>query len=122
MTGAVVRARRLRVDMTLPEKRLWAELRKLGLNIRRQAPIGRYVADFACHAARLIVEIDGPAHDLVADQRYDLDRTAWLNSQGYRVPRYRNEDVLADAAGIADQVRVAIAFARTLPPSFGKVG
>ncbi len=45
--------------MTGPEKRLWKALRKTGLHIRRQAPIGRYIADFACHEARVVIEVDG---------------------------------------------------------------
>jgi len=108
LTGAVGRARSLRRRMTLPEKLLWAELRKLDLNIRRQAPIGRYVADFAHHASCLVIEIDSARHDLPEDQLYDLERTAWLESQGYRVLRFRNADVIADAVGIANQVRIAI--------------
>ena len=107
--GAVARARNLRRGMTLPEKLLWIELRKLKLNIRRQAPIGRYVADFVCHSASLVIEIDGARHDLPEDQLHDLERTAWLNSQGYRVIRFRNEHVIADAVDVANQIRVAIA-------------
>ncbi len=107
--------------MTLPEKLLWAELQKLKLRIRRQAPIGRYIADFACHAASLVVEIDSARHDLPEDQLYDLERTAWLNSQGYRVIRFRNEDVLADAVSVANQIRLAIEPPKALP-AFGMAG
>ena len=95
--------------MTLAEKLLWIELRKLKLNIRRQAPLGRYIADFACHAASIVIEVDGGWHDLPDSQLHDLERTAWLDSQGYRVFRFRSETVIADAACVADQIRVAIA-------------
>lgn len=122
LVGAVGRARSLRQTMTLPEKTLWAELRKLDLNIRRQAPVGRYIADFVCHAAGLVVEIDGARHDLVEDQIYDLERTSWLESQGYRVLRFRNEDVLADPVHIADLIRVAIASPKSRPDALGTVG
>jgi very-short-patch-repair endonuclease len=122
LVGAVGRARNLRQTMTLPEKTLWAELRKLDLNIRRQAPVGRYIADFVCHAAGLVVEIDGARHDLVEDQIYDIERTSWLESQGYRVLRFRNEDVLADPVHIADLIRVAIASPKSRPDALGLVG
>ncbi len=115
-SSAVGRARNLRVEMTLPEKRLWRELRKLDLHIRRQAPIGQYIADFACHAANLVIEIDGRRHDLPEDQLYDLERTTWLESRGYRVLRFRNEDVLADAPGVAAQI------AKALPLDGGGLG
>ena len=98
--------------MTLPEKRLWDELRKLDMNIRRQAPIGRYIADFACHAASLVVEVDGPMHDLPDEQLRDIARTEWLRSQGYQVMRIPNERALTDPYGVAEQVRAVIVEAR----------
>jgi very-short-patch-repair endonuclease len=64
--GARARARTLRQNMTEAERRLWQILRShqmKGYKFRRQAPIGRYIADFVCHEARLIVEIDGGQHD-----------------------------------------------------------
>ena len=117
--GAVGRARRLRAEMTLSEKKLWPAVRKLGLNARRQVPIGRYIADFACHAAGLVIEIDSRRHDLPDDQLHDLERTTWLQSQGYRVLRFRNEDVLADPASVAAQIAAAI---RALPLDGGGLG
>jgi len=120
--GAVGRAQRLRKVMTLPEKLLWAELRKLKINIRRQASIGRYVVDFASHRAALVVEIDGARHDLPEDQLHDFQRTQWLNSQGYRVIRFRNDHVLTDAPGVAEQIRAAINTPKTLPLDRGRLG
>jgi very-short-patch-repair endonuclease len=117
--GAIGRARRLRREATLPEKRLWAELRKLDPQFRRQAPIGRYIVDFACHRAALVVEIDGARHDLPEAQLHDYERTVWLNSQGYRVLRFRNEDVLADAVGVAESIRLTI---KALPLDGGGLG
>ena len=75
--------------MTASEWRLWCNLRLRqldGWKFRRQAPIGRYVVDFVCFAARLIVELDGSSHDDVKDD-YDERRHAWLISQGFRVVR-----------------------------------
>jgi very-short-patch-repair endonuclease len=94
--------------MTLPEKKLWAALRSLNLGIRRQAPLGRYVVDFVSHAGALVIEIDGARHDLPDAQLHDLARTDWLISQGYRVLRFRNEVVLADPAGVAETIAVAL--------------
>jgi very-short-patch-repair endonuclease len=75
--------------MTLSEWRLWCALkgRQLdGWKFRRQAPIGPYVVDFVCFAARLVVELDGASHDDVKAD-YDERRQAWLESQGFKVLR-----------------------------------
>ncbi|MBP7651598.1 MAG: endonuclease domain-containing protein [Phenylobacterium sp.] len=108
--------------MTLPEKRLWAELRKLDLNIRRQAPIGRYVADFACHPARLVIELDGPRDDLEASQLHDHERTQWLESQGFRVLRFRHDEALGDPWGVAEQIAKEIRASKALPLDGGGLG
>jgi very-short-patch-repair endonuclease len=108
--------------MTLPEKMLWKELRALGLNVRRQAPIGRYIADFACHSARLVIELDGSRHDLEAAQLHDLERTAWLRSQGYAVMRFANERVLGDVWGVADDIAEAVRSSKALPLDGGGLG
>src|SRR5829696_752023 len=76
------------------EKILWFCLRDRRLNgfkLRRQFPVGRYVADFYCAACRLIVELDGSSH--FDQEAYDAQRTEWLSTQGYRVGRYANTDV-----------------------------
>jgi len=108
LTGAVGRARRLRRDMTVAEKRLWDALRTLNLNIRRQTPIGRYIADFAHHASRLVIEVDGPHHEEIEAVEYDLERTAWLNDQGYRVLRFKTKDVTDDLPTVTAAIRSAI--------------
>jgi very-short-patch-repair endonuclease len=81
----------LRKNLTASEWRLWCHLkgRQLdGWKFRRQAPIGRYVVDFVCFAARLIVELDGNSHDgEEAQEAYEQRRQAWLEAQGYRVLR-----------------------------------
>jgi very-short-patch-repair endonuclease len=88
-------ARQLRLNATEAERKLWHCLRDkrlLGLRFRRQQPIGPYVADFYCSAAKFIVELDGSQH---ADSRaqYDLARTKWLESHGYKVLRFWNTDL-----------------------------
>jgi len=85
----------LRKNQTEAEAKLWRLLRAkrlAGHKFRRQLPIGRYIVDFACPAAHLIVELDGSQH---ADSAYDQRRDAWLATQGWRVLRLWNND-LAD--------------------------
>ncbi len=120
--GAVGRARHLRRDMTLGEKVLWKELRRLDLHVRRQVPMGRYVADFAIHAARLIVEVDGPQHEQPDQVLHDAQRTERLASQGYRVLRFTSAEVLKDAPAVALKVQAAALSppSPALPPSRGK--
>jgi very-short-patch-repair endonuclease len=113
-SGAVKRARRLRGSMTLPEKVLWKALRKMDLHVRRQAPIGRYVADFAIHDAGLVIEVDGGWHDLADAQLRDVERDAWLESQGYKILRFRNQQVSDDLEAVVD------AILKSLPPRWGK--
>ncbi len=104
-SGAIGRARYLRCEMTGPEKLLWAELRKLDLHVRRQIPMGGYIADFAIHGAKLIIEVDGPRHDLDENQRHDALRDAWFASQGYRTLRIRNSAILNDLNGVIDLIQ-----------------
>jgi very-short-patch-repair endonuclease len=81
------RARRLRRDMTMAEKKVWAVVRHRqleGLHFRRQVPIGPFIADFCCLAAKLIVEVDGGQH---ADSAHDDARTRWLEREGFVVLR-----------------------------------
>ena len=84
-------ARRLRANATNAETILWRVLRKLeteGRHFRRQVPIGRFVVDFACMAARLVIEMDGSQHNEANQQERDEKRTCWLKGEGYRVIRF----------------------------------
>jgi very-short-patch-repair endonuclease len=77
--------------MTVTEQRLWARLRgrKLeGWKFRRQHPIGEYIVDFACPAARLVVELDGSSHSSDVQVAYDEARDRYLRFQGYKVVRF----------------------------------
>jgi very-short-patch-repair endonuclease len=90
-------AKRLRRNPTFVERELWKALRGLeGVHFRRQAPIGPYVVDFACHRARLIVEIDGGVHDIDTVAQRDAERDEWLRGRGYRVLRLKNAEVIAN--------------------------
>ena len=104
--GAGERARTLRRDMTEAERRLWQMLRSRqteDCRFRRQVPIGGFIADFVCHEARLIVEIDGGQHD--PSSGAEASRARFLEAEGYRVLRFWNNEVLDNPEG----VRAAIA-------------
>jgi very-short-patch-repair endonuclease len=95
------RARTLRQNMTEAERRVWQVLRSQqmkGFKFRRQVPIGRYIADFVCHEARLIVEIDGGQHDRSSPR--EAERTGFLQNQGYRIVRFWNNEILANLEGV----------------------
>ncbi|MGZ3275928.1 MAG: endonuclease domain-containing protein [Caulobacteraceae bacterium] len=106
--GAIGRARHLRREMTLAEQTLWKALRKPDLGFRRQVPIGRHIVDFAHLRARLIVEVDGGWHDLPEKELHDALRDAWLKSQGYRVVRFRNQQVVDDPSTVVEAIRTLL--------------
>lgn len=87
-------ARDLRRNLTLQERKLWRYLRsrRFGdFKFRRQHPVGSYILDFACCSARVVVELDGGQHDLAV--AYDTRRTSWLESQGWTVLRFWNNEI-----------------------------
>jgi len=103
--GAHLRARTLRQNMTEVERRLWQILRSHQINgyrFRRQVPIGRYIADFAYHEARLIVEIDGGRHDRSSPR--ETERSEFLQSEGYRVLRFWNNEVRENLDGLQQTI------------------
>ena len=73
-----------------------------GIKFKRQVPIGRYIADFMCFECKLIVEVDGGQHAEQTD--YDAARTSWLETQGYRVVRRWNREVLLNIEGAAEEI------------------
>jgi very-short-patch-repair endonuclease len=114
------RAKKLRQAMTPAETLLWRYIKAHridGLGFRRQATIGPYIADFVCHGARLVIELDGESHDFSSQLRHDERRDAWFASQGYLVLRYRNGDVLSNLEGVIEAIRAAAAGRSNLPPS-----
>ena len=87
------RAKEMRHEPVLYERRLWKLLRDrrlAGLKFRRQVVLGRYIADFVCFRHRLIVEADGPQHE---DRVEDAARDEWLRGQGFRVLRFPNQQI-----------------------------
>jgi very-short-patch-repair endonuclease len=102
-------AQRLRESSTDAERRLWSRLRNRrlgGFKFRRQQPLGSYVVDFVCFEQRLIVEADGGQH--AEQQGYDGVRTKFLESGGYRVLRFWNNDVLTRTEAVLEAIVTAL--------------
>ena len=102
-------ARTLRTNSTEAERVLWQHLRAArlsGYKFRRQTPLGRYIVDFVCFEARLIVEVDGGQH--AGQQEYDTERTAWLETQGFRVLRFWNTEVLSNVEAVKEMMPVRV--------------
>jgi very-short-patch-repair endonuclease len=98
--------------MTDAEKKLWALLRGAqlgGFSFRRQHPVGRFIVDFYCAAAKLIVEVDGGQHGRQRQRLYDRARTAWLGQRSSRVLRFWNDDVLKNPDGVLRSIAVQLA-------------
>lgn len=95
--------RKLRNNLTDAEKYLWYVLRlnNLGVKFRRQALIGKYIVDFVCYDKKLVIEIDGGQH---ANNRNDRVRDVWLSSQGYKVLRFWNNEVLENRDGVVQRI------------------
>lgn len=108
---AVIHARKLRRDMTLPERMLWQQLRLRpgGFKFRRQHPIGPYVVDFCCLSEHFVVEVDGAAHDNVDRVKFDERRIGFLKENGFRVLRVNARRVLADVVAVGDAIAVRAA-------------
>ena len=99
------RARVLRSRSSSAVDRMWSELRNRqlgGLKFVREFPIGPYFVDFACRAAKIIVEIDGGTHSTEAEISYDNRREAFLRLQGYRIFRAHNGEVYENLDGVCD--------------------
>jgi len=104
-------AKRLRANTTNAEDLLWQKLRRFpmtGSHFRRQVPIGPYVADFACMAARLIIEVDGSQHGDDDIRRRDDTRTRWFEAKGYRVLRFWNNDLTSNMDGALEAIYAAV--------------
>jgi very-short-patch-repair endonuclease len=105
-------ARALRKNSTDAERVLWSELRDHRLNgasFRRQVPIDNYIADFICHAARLIIELDGGQHFSDQSEAADAARSAVIEAKGFQVLRFGNHDVMTNRAGELETIAAAVA-------------
>ena len=105
-------ARELRKNSTDAERILWSELRDHRLNgigFRRQVPIKNYIPDFACHAAKVVVELDGGQHFSDQAEAADAARSAVIAARGFQVLRFSNHDVMTNRAGVLETIAAAIA-------------
>ena len=103
------RAKELHRNMTLAEVKLWARLRAHQLNgvhFRNQHAIGKFVVDFCAPRRRLIIELDGSQH--IEQQEYDSERTTFLESKGYRILRFWNNDVMNNIEGVLLAISYAL--------------
>ena len=109
----LARAKTMRAAMTPPERRLWKAMRQRmpvsGTHFRRQAVVGRFIADFCCRGAKLIVEVDGNQHGFDANLAKDAARTAELNALGFRVMRFSNYEVMREIDSVLDTIATAVA-------------
>jgi very-short-patch-repair endonuclease len=94
-------SRQLRKNQTAAEKKLWGYLKSKqlnGLKFRRQEPIGSYIVDFVCFENKLVIELDGSQH--MENTEIDFARDAWLESQGFVVLRFWDNEVLSSIDGV----------------------
>ena len=104
----IARAKQLRKEATKQENHLWYDfLRDHPMRFQRQKTIGNYIVDFYCHKAKLVVELDGSQHYSPEDMRHDQIRTAYLQSQGLKVLRFSNLDVLQQFASVCEAIDMA---------------
>ena len=112
-------ARRLRGEPTEAERHLWHVLRSKSMNVkfRRQTIIGRYIVDFVCFEKKLIIEIDGGQHN---QSKLDIKRDEWLNSQGFNVIRFWNNEVLGNLDGVYQKIEESLQAPLPNPPHKGE--
>ena len=98
------RAKQLRRHSTDAEKKLWFQLRhrRLGVKFKRQLPLGHYIVDFICIEKRLIIELDGGQHQ--NNQTYDLIRTQYFDSIGFKVIRFWNHEVFGQLSAVIEVI------------------
>ena len=99
----------LRKNMTKEERHLWYDfLRSYPVQFRRQYPIGKYIVDFYCYQAKLVLELDGSQHCTPEQLAYDLERTGYLERQGLKVLRLSNIDVMTQFPAVCGSIDMAV--------------
>lgn len=98
-------AQSLRREMTPQERKLWYQfLRNLNVTVNRQKVIGNYIVDFYCHAAGIVIELDGSQHYEAEGQKYDQKRDQFLGNLGLTVLRYSNRDMSQNFEGVCQDI------------------
>jgi very-short-patch-repair endonuclease len=104
-------ARKLRKNQTDAEALLWSRLKNrqlAGLKFRRQKLIEQYIVDFACTEKKIVIELDGSQHLLELNKQKDAFRTAILESKGYKVIRFWDNEVLNNTQGVLEKILLYI--------------
>jgi very-short-patch-repair endonuclease len=117
--------RALRRNMTDAQSIIWYNVRAhrfQGASVRRPTPIGPYIAEFVCHAAKLIIELDGGQHFESKNIARDAKRDAYLAARGYRILRFNSLDVTTNKSGVLETIAAALGKAPslTLPRKRGR--
>src|SRR3989344_2409125 len=121
MSSLIKYAKKLRKEMTEAEKTLWYILQSKnlrGLKFRRQESIGQYIVDFVCFSKKLVIELDGGQHAEVSQHR-DIIRDSWLKSQGFKVIRFWNNEVLNNRDGVVEEIIKYLSPSPISPPIKG---
>ncbi len=108
----------MRKEPTEAEQLLWDALRRkgvAGMRFRRQRVIGPYIVDFCCLEHRVIVEVDGLHHLAGEVAAYDTERTRYLESNGFRVMRFENEQVVGNLERVVNEISTS-----SFPPRTGE--
>ena len=111
MNNKTILARNLRKNSTIQERRLWNLLKNRqfhNLKFKRQQPIGDYIVDFICKEAKIIIEIDGGQHNEPKNIEYDKSRTEYLNTLGYKVIRFWNNEIYENIEGVVLRLKEEI--------------
>ena len=111
MENKTILARNLRKNSTIQERRLWNLLKNRqfhNLKFKRQQPIGDYIVDFICKEAKIIIEIDGGQHNEPVNIEYDKTRTEYLNTLGYKVIRFWNNEIYENIEGVVLRLKEEI--------------
>ena len=103
-------AERLRRDMTATEKIIWDRVCKnqLGVRIRRQHPVWKFIADFYCHEVRLVIEIDGGIHLLPENKEYDISRDIILKEFQIEILRFTSDEVIKETSLVIERIKSTI--------------
>ncbi len=102
----VARAKELRKNMTIAEKKLWySYLKSFKFKVLRQRPIDHFIVDFYCPHLKLVIEVDGDSHFTDDGQDYDKERTQVLEGYGLTILRFTNNQVLQDFQSVCEAIQ-----------------